>query len=577
MNSKGGKPSFLTQETGTIRKKGRGRFRVALVYPHTYRVGMSNLGFQQVYALLNQEAEVVCERFFLPESEDRIPLQNKDSPLISLESQTPLYQFDLIAFSLSFETDYPQILNLLEWGRIPLLARDRTEETPLVMAGGVAVFLNPEPIAPFMDLFLIGEAEGLLSSFIRKLMDYKKDGIPRAEILKSLQSECPGVYAPSLYEAGYHPDGRLARFYPRGPYPERISCHHPPVGDWEPACSVILTPNTEFAAMNLLEVGRGCPRGCRFCAASYIYRPPREHSRAALEDKVREMFSASQRFGLMGAALGDFPEIGEFARKITGAGGEVSFSSIRADRITPELAEILVGGKVRTLSLAPEAGSERLRRVLNKGLEEEAILQGAQHLYRAGLVHLKLYFMVGLPTEEEEDVEAIPRLVKRVRHNLLKYAKEMKRVMTLNLSLNSFVPKPHTPFQWVPMDSVAALKSKIRKIKEALRREPNVQVHADIPKWSYIQALLSRGDRRVGELLLKVHERGGDWNRALREVNLSPDFYVTRERTREEVFPWDFLDHGVDKTFLWEEYQKALRAEPSPPCVPEICRRCGAC
>ena len=561
--------TLLASEHGTLRKPWAGRIRVALVYPNRYSVGMSNLGFQTVYRLLNALEGVVCERAFAP---DAAPSQNP--PVVTLESGRPLKAFEVVAFSLSFENDTPTVLSLLRRAGLPLYSEERGSAHPLVMAGGVACFLNPEPLAPFIDLFMLGEAEEMLPAFF----DAFDPSADRRELLLRLARNQPGLYVPAFYRARYHSDGSLEAFTPLADVPPRIRRVFLPDLSQNATCSAVVTPHATFARTYLIETGRGCPHGCRFCSAGYIYRPPRFRPLALLEESLRQGAAVTDRIGLVGAAVSDLPEITALCSGLRETGVRISFSSLRADALTPELIAILQQSKVKTATIAPDAGSERMRRVINKGIDEASILAAAETLVAAGIPNLKLYFMVGLPTETDADVAAIVTLCKRIKHHFLASSRSRGRIGELTVSLNSFVPKPATPFQWAAMDEVKTLKAKIRQVTAGLQKVPNVRVHADLPRWGFLQALLSRGDRRVAQLLAAAAESGWNWPQTFKQSVLNPGFYVTRERPLEELLPWDFIDHGVRKEFLKAEYQRALAARTSPDCpMDEACSRCGAC
>lgn len=559
----------LNAESGTIRKQWRDRLRVALIYPNHYRMAMANLGFQTVYRLLNAMDHVVCERAFLPEAEEG------DRPVVSLESGRRLTDFHCIAFSLSFENDYPNVLTLLQKAALPLRSALRGTSLPLVLAGGVAVFLNPEPLAPFFDCFLLGEAENLLKPFFDRF-DPHRD---RRSILTELACRVPGVYVPAFYKAQYGVDGTLSAFTPTEAVPDRIQRVFAADLQATVTQSTVVTTDTSFDDAFLIEVSRGCHHGCRFCAAGYLYRPPRIRPLPLLLDAMIKGAGLTRKIGLMGTAVSDLPDLKELCAQGRQQDLQLSFSSLRADALDDDLIQALKSGRLKTAAIAPETGSERMRRVINKGLTEEDILSAAEKLVAGGIPNLKLYFMVGLPTETDQDIEAIIALVKQIKHRFLRSSRGRGHMGTITVSLNSFVPKPFTPFQWTQMDDMGGLKEKIKKVKVGLKKVSNVRVHADVPRWSYLQALFSRGDRRVAQLLLQAHENNGNWPQTLKASPLNAGFYIHRQRAVTELLPWDFIDHGIDKDFLWSEYQRAMAGKTSPPCPmdPDNCRMCGVC
>lgn len=571
---------WLAEEEGTIRKDWGGKLRIALAFPNRYAVGMSNLGFQSVYSLLNLPGDVVCERVFYPEPEETAVLRQSPGRLVSLESQRPLREFDLIAFSIPFENDYPHALEMLHFAGIPPRAEARDLHHPLVAAGGVAVFLNPEPLADFLDFLFIGEGEDLVPEFLEAFRRTMEDGPPRVELLESLAREVPGIYVPSLYRVSYRSDGQVEAIEPRpgARVPERVVYRRADLARHDPCQTVILTPHTEFSNVELVEIGRGCGRGCRFCAAGFVYRPVRHHAADKLLLHAGGRLEGHPRIGLVSAAVSDHPEISTLCDALVDRGASLSFSSLRADTITSGLVSTLEASRHQSVAIAPEAGSDRLRRAINKNLEVEQIYTAVERLTERGILHLKLYFMIGLPSETNEDLDAIVELAKGIKHHVLKVSRGLRRLGTITLSVNSFVPKPFTPFQWVGFAGVGELKERARRIQRALHKVPNVRVHFDLPKWAYVQALLARGDRRAGAFLEKVALGGISWSQALKSAPFNPDFWVMRERDRDELFPWEVIEYGTSRSYLWDEYMRSLEGRSSPPCRPEEnCRRCGAC
>ncbi|HEX2501036.1 MAG TPA: radical SAM protein [Methylomirabilota bacterium] len=558
---------LLSQETGTLRKDWGGRISFALVYPNTYAVGMSNLGFQTIYRHLNALPDVVCERVFLPDPEDLPEYRRTGTGPFSLESKRPLRDFDLVGFSITYEGDYIHTLRLLAMAGIPLRPEARRPEDPIVLMGGVCAFANPEPIAPFMDFVVVGEGEEIVAEIVgayRDAFGATSLGARRRDDLLDRLAPVSGIYVPQRYGIAYRDDGSIAEVRPAAGVPAVVTKRRLRKVDEFRTISLLRTPNAEYGHLALLEVGKGCGRGCRFCLEGQIYRPVRHRSLETLRETVREIKKDSKRVGLVGACVSDYPWIGGLMQVLEEEGLEVSISSIRADSLTEELVSSLRRGGHRTLTVAPEAGTERLRHVIRKDISDGQLYEACDLVRKHGLPNLKCYFMIGLPTETDDDIEAIPDLATRLLERLRVPSGQGEPFGRLTLSISSFVPKPWTPFQWAAFDPVNRLEAKLRTIKAGVRRLHNVRVLHENPREAYLQALLARGDRRVADFLEEAARLEGDWRTAMREWDGDPDFYTHRERALGETLPWDHLDVGVRKAGLIREHQRAgLSPEPA--------------
>ncbi len=529
--------ALLKKEKGTVFKDPGGKLNICLVYPNTYFVGMSNLGFQGIYTLLNEMPDVLCERAFLPDPEDMEEYKRTGAELFGLESKRPLGRFDIVAFSVSFENDYPNILKILELSKIPPKAEDRDARhplyrrgsQPLLMAGGVCIFSNPEPLTPFFDICFIGEAEEMLHEFIGL---YKEARTREELFLRAPRIE--GIYVPRVAPCGV-----------AVPSPGLVA----PIGRRFADISKtslrpsIITPETEFSDMYLIEAMRGCPWSCRFCLAGHIYRPLRIKPLDKLKAEIAEALKHTGRVGLIAPSLSDYPHIKDVLKL---EGVDFSITSLRASPRSAEIIGLLKGHK--SVSIAPEAGTERLRRVIGKNLKEKEIIETARLILRGGIERLKLYFMIGLPTETDEDIEGIISLVKKIRG-----VSDRGEVV---LTVSTFVPKPFTPFQWHPMERPETVKKRLGRLKKALAVK-GVRVFHDVPKYAYMQGLFAMGDRRVSGVLEEMLMTP-DWQKAAEKTGIKPEFYIFREKGFSESLPWDFINTGIKKETLYREYQKAV-------------------
>ena len=563
---------LLAEEQGYYRYPPGTRTKFALIYPNSYFVGMSNLGLHIIYELLNKRVDTACERVFLPERKKIQQYENTRTPIMSVESQLPLLEFELIGFVLSFEMDYFNLVKILELGKVRLRSEERGEQDPLVIAGGPCATFNPEPLSQVVDAFVIGEGEVIMPGLMDAYHEARAEGLSRKDTLAKL-SQVPGVYVPSLYEHQYDEEGRLLAIEPLPGAPEKVSRQWVKDLDAYPAHTVVVTDNTEFS-FYLIETARGCGRHCRFCMAGYCFRRPRNRSLKVINEEVQEALKYRKRLGLMGAAISDYPEIDELCRDILGEGLSMSVASFRADSVTEELVESLARSGLKTLTIAPEAGSARMRAVINKGIEEEHVFNTVRLGLKAGIKNFKLYIMVGLPFEQEEDIEAIIDLAQRVKD----YMEEQGSKGTLTLSVNPFIPKPFTPFQWAPMADRKEVEQKLKHLEKSLRGRKHIVVNVESPKEAYVQGVLARGGRPVGEALLRACEAGGSksFKKALKELGIKAETELYRERGEDEIFPWEKLDMGFTRKYLYQELKRAEELKPTIPCF-DNCHRCGVC
>jgi radical SAM superfamily enzyme YgiQ (UPF0313 family) len=553
----------LAREVGYVTKPHAGRLRVALAFPNTYWVGMSNLGFQTVYRLFNDVDDVVCERFFLPPKQTLAELEAKNTRMVTLESQTPIADFDIIAFSVSFEWDYTNVVTLLRRAGLPVYAEERTDRHPLVVVGGAVTFVNPEPLAPFADVVTAGEGETLVPD----LIDAVRGGGTRGEVLRRLVTKT-GFYVPSFYAPRYDDSGRLASMDPiegTGAPPVVRKAAVKTTERLDPPHTTLFTPDTEFGSRFLIEVVRGCANLCRFCWAGYNYLPVRPFP----ADRILELATAAKQYsskaGLVSIALCDHPEIERILAGLAELGYSISPASLRMDDLTPSIVKRLRESGERSLTIAPECGSDRLRRVINKTVTNDEILERAEVIFANGIENLKLYYMIGLPTETDEDLEAIRTLTLQMRERMLAHGKARGRLGRIVGSVNPLIPKPGTAFQWLPMENVKETDRKITKLRKLMSGIDNVYFTIKSERHSYYQALLSLGDRRVAEVIVAAERNGGQWRAAVAETGVDADSVIFRDRREDARLPWDIIDGGLKQSFFRNEYEKSTRAEWTLP------------
>lgn len=552
--------AILENETGYVKKVWGAYNKVCLAYPNYYRTGMANLGFQAIYKIFNDLPSFLCERIFLPDSGNNARFVSGAAGIFSLENQRTIAEFDILAFSISFENDYPNVLKMLDLAGIPLLAKDRTDSHPLIIGGGIALTLNPEPLADFFDLFILGEAEEVLPEFCRYFDQARRLNYDRSKLLDGLQEKVSNIYVPSLYEVKYCEESKIHSITPVRPdLPEKIKINH--IENISAFCTqeVISAPETEMEDMFLVEVNRGCARSCRFCAASFVYRPVRFRGYKEIVASVDYGLQRKKKIGLVGTAVSDHPDLVNICEYIISQNAKAGIGSLRIDRINEKIVDLIKANGIETVALAPEAGSQKMRDILRKDITQSDIMNAVRLLAEKEIPNLRLYFMVGLPGEDEQDIDAIIELTQKIQHHVLTEFKGKKKFRRVTLSINQFIPKPATPFQWCSLADVNITGRKIKKIENAFRRDRQIKVIHDVPKWNYIQALLSLGDRRVGEILLAVNRLEGNWAQALKEVNVNSEFYVYRQKQFDEVLPWDLIELGVSKKALIGECRKAIK------------------
>ena len=589
---------YIGNEVNSVMKdKDQVDIRFAMCFPDVYEIGMSHLGIQILYDMFNQREDVWCERVYSPWPDLDKVMREENIPLFALESQDPIREFDFLGITIQYEMCYTNILQILDLSQIPLRAADRTEEDPLVMGGGPCTY-NPEPLAPFFDLFYIGEGETVFYELLDAYKEYKKAGRSKKEFLERA-AEIPGIYVPAFYDTQYKEDGTIASFLPNNPHAkEKIEkqvvmnltdTYYPKA----PVVPFIKATQDRVT----LEIQRGCIRGCRFCQAGMIYRPTRERNVDFLKETARQILDNTgyEEISLSSLSSSDYSRLPELINYLIEECSErkvnISLPSLRIDAFSLDVMSKVQDIKKSSLTFAPEAGSQRLRDVINKGLTQEVILEGAARAFAGGWTRVKLYFMLGLPTETEEDMKGIAHLAEEIAKKYYEIPKEQRHGRCqIVVSTSFFVPKPFTPFQWAGMFRKEDYLDKAHVVKEEIKAQLNQKSikynyhEADV---TVLEGILARGDRRVADVLENVYRKGAifdawseyfrydAWLEAFKEEGIDPEFYTLRERPLDEIFPWDFISIGVSRKFLEKEWEKAKRGEVTPNCKVK-CSGCGA-